>query len=339
MDDLPRAAAKVITECLALDPHEHCLIAFDPFGQPLAEAFLEAGGELGLRGLEARLIPITFQRQASGGRIPRTLRRSVADAEILISALTDAEECTGFRLQLLSLAVANKLRVLHMPGVDEALFIKASLSTDFAKLQKSTTSLLSALRKGTEIEIQTHDGDGDPHLLKINITDREPHACGGIAQPGEIMNFPTGEVYIAPVEGMAEGSLVINGATESLVMRGRNEAILTFEKGRLQLQKSTFGRGPGCRRLHEQISSSGKKDPKALLLGEFGVGLNAAVEALTGEEVWDEKALGTAHIALGANKPFGGSIETDFHRDLIFYPARVEVNQRPIAIKWGNPEE
>ncbi|MCI5221939.1 MAG: hypothetical protein D3924_04535, partial [Candidatus Electrothrix sp. AR4] len=53
-----------------------------------------------------------------------------------------------------------------------------------------------------------------------------------------------------------------------------------------------------------------------------------------GSEIWDEKMLGTAHIALGANKPFGGIIRGDYHRDLVFYPVNIKIGRRKLRIPW-----
>jgi leucyl aminopeptidase (aminopeptidase T) len=50
---------------------------------------------------------------------------------------------------------------------------------------------------------------------------------------------------------------------------------------------------------------------------ELGIGLNPAITILTGNSLFDEKAKGTIHIALGDNHAFGHHVESQFHDDLV----------------------
>jgi leucyl aminopeptidase (aminopeptidase T) len=54
----------------------------------------------------------------------------------------------------------------------------------------------------------------------------------------------------------------------------------------------------------------------AWTLGEFGLGTNAGL-CLRGRAPLDEKAAGTAHIALGGNAHFGGANPADTHYDCV----------------------
>ena len=53
------------------------------------------------------------------------------------------------------------------------------------------------------------------------------------------------------------------------------------------------------------------------MIGELGIGFNPKIN-LMGAMVVDEKALGTAHIALGSNYWFGGDIYSISHLDQVF---------------------
>ena len=60
------------------------------------------------------------------------------------------------------------------------------------------------------------------------------------------------------------------------------------------------------------------------LLGEFGIGLNPAIDQVTGCTLLDEKMLGTAHIALGENRALGGINNSALHWDLVIQNVRID---------------
>jgi leucyl aminopeptidase (aminopeptidase T) len=60
-------------------------------------------------------------------------------------------------------------------------------------------------------------------------------------------------------------------------------------------------------------------------VGEFGIGMNKKAR-LVGSTVIDEKSYGSAHVAIGSNYWFGGTIYAIVHMDQIFRNPRIEVD-------------
>jgi leucyl aminopeptidase (aminopeptidase T) len=48
----------------------------------------------------------------------------------------------------------------------------------------------------------------------------------------------------------------------------------------------------------------------------------------------DEKAYGTAHIAIGLNTAFGGKNKATYHHDIVFFPSIIEIDGKKINIDW-----
>jgi hypothetical protein len=66
-------------------------------------------------------------------------------------------------------------------------------------------------------------------------------------------------------------------------------------------------------------------------LAEIGVGLNPAVQRLTGNMLLDEKAAGTAHVALGSSFFLGGTVQASIHCDLVTRGAALLVDGKTVV--------
>jgi len=81
--------------------------------------------------------------------------------------------------------------------------------------------------------------------------------------------------------------------------------------------------------LQEIVDQAG---PSGRVLAELGIGLNHAIKA-RGHVMLDEKAGGTAHVAIGNNLGhYGGTNESTIHVDCIFSEPTLEVDGRHVEI-------
>lgn len=122
-------------------------------------------------------------------------------------------------------------------------------------------------------------------------------------------NMPSGEVFTGPVESSAEGVITfeIPSRVDGGVVEG---ATLTFEGGRVV--RATARRG------QEILDAKLATDEGARYLGELGVGTNPHITRPTFSTLYDEKILGTVHLALGRSYPATGGVnESAIHWDLI----------------------
>ena len=122
-------------------------------------------------------------------------------------------------------------------------------------------------------------------------------------------NLPRGEVYVAPLESSAHGTLAI----ERAFLQGKDagQLVLGFDSGRL----CRITGSENAVSLLQAIlaSASGERD----IIAEFAIGLNPGVTKLTGLVSLDEKMLGSIHIAIGMNKNFGSTNESNLHLDSV----------------------
>lgn len=144
----------------------------------------------------------------------------------------------------------------------------------------------------------------DGRVLELDLANRDGIASPGVyREKGSSGNFPSGEAYIAPVEGAGNGSTVIDG---SMVGIGKLEAplIATIEDGCLA---SIEGNGVDALDILFARPENG-------VVAELGIGTNDEA-ILSGIILEDEKLYGTVHIAFGTNTSFGGTNKADCHYD------------------------
>jgi leucyl aminopeptidase (aminopeptidase T) len=97
---------------------------------------------------------------------------------------------------------------------------------------------------------------------------------------------------------------------------------LHFREGKVKNFKAERG-SDVFRKLLDK--AEGDKDR----IAEFGIGINYGVK-LTGYRIYDEKALGTAHIAIGNNIHLGGVNKASIHWDFVLCKPSIEVDNVPL---------
>ncbi len=123
------------------------------------------------------------------------------------------------------------------------------------------------------------------------------------------LNFPSGEVYTAPIEDSVNGTVRF---TYPAIYQGNvvEDVRLTFRDGKVVQASATRGLG-----LLEAMLDL---DAGSRYLGEVAFGLNENISRFTSNILFDEKIGGTMHMALGqAYLNSGGKNNSALHWDLI----------------------
>jgi leucyl aminopeptidase (aminopeptidase T) len=198
-------------------------------------------------------------------------------------------------------------------------FAKA-VDVDYGRLRRVGKALASEL-DGREL-VHIYDAKGTD--LAFSIENRRVGVevgtledCFSAEEEYEV-EVPSGEVYVAPIETSANGILVVEELREYDI----RDLELRFERGRIVSFRAERGEGE-FRDLLDK--AEGDKDR----IAEFGIGINYGMKP-TGYRIYDEKALGTAHIAIGDNVDLGGVNEASMHLDFILHRPNIEVDDLPL---------
>ena len=132
------------------------------------------------------------------------------------------------------------------------------------------------------------------------------------------------EVCIAPVESSANGILVV-AQLRDYNIRGLK---LRFEEGKIVSFKAEKGSDTFKKILEK---AEGDKDR----IAELGIGINYGMKTI-GWNLYDEKPLGTAHIAIGNNIHLGGVNKASIHIDFVLHTPTIKANDK-IIMDTGKP--
>ena len=204
-----------------------------------------------------------------------------------------------------------------------------SINIDYIQLQEKARKIQEQLDNGNEVHITTEAGTN----LYINIKGKKAICNAGdykmLATGG---NLPAGEVYIAPKWKNVHGTVVIDGssATRKGTQLIKNPIKLIIEKDEVV----DIQGGEEAEKLQETLDWAWKKAKHpwgVKRIGELGIGINPKANII-GSTMIDEKTLGTAHIAIGSNYWFGGTIYAIIHLDQVFKNPKIYIDGKLLQI-------
>ncbi|CAG0992130.1 hypothetical protein GEOBC_02430 [Geobacteraceae bacterium] len=228
------------------------------------------------------------------------LARSQDVADVVVALANNSTSHTRFRL----LVNAAGGRFASLPHFDPEMFF-TSMRVDWHALAQRTSRLAEAVSAATEILVESPNGT----RMRIGKAGRQAKGDDGLlTAAGSFGNLPAGEVYLAPLEGTSEGVMVLEyGPTRKL----SSPLELIVRNG---MVVEIRGEEPHREWLEGRFAESEKNRN----IAELGIGTND--RATRPDNILEaEKILGTIHIALGDNSGFGGTVQTPFHEDYVFY--------------------
>ncbi|MBH0330611.1 aminopeptidase [Brevibacillus brevis] len=290
---LIESSKAILINCLALQANETFLVVADERKRDIGEAIWEAGKQLGA---EAMLM-VMKEREKSGQEPPAAVAAAMKSADVVVCVTQHSLTHTKARKE----AAANGTRLATMPAITEDMFLAGAISADYTQVKALTERVTEMLTRASTVRIEKAGKS-----LTFSIADRNGVPSTGMyVNPGESGNLPSGEAYIAPLEGTAEGQIFVDGSIAGI---GKIDSplLLTVQNGRI-----TEAEGTSAERLLQMLG-----DQDGRMLGEFGIGTNDKAR-ITGVVLEDEKVYGTIHVAFGSNNTFGGTIVAGVHIDLV----------------------
>lgn len=294
--NLQERAQTILSTNLALGEDETLLVVTDDPTREVGQLFYGAARALGRRAL----LMVMPEGRVTGEEPPAAVAAAMKTADVALCPTAKSITHTTARIE----AAAAGTRVVTMPGVTMNMLRDGAACADYAEVERRTMALTKRLTHAKTARIEK-----DGHVLTMDLNGRNGVASPGVYRtPGASGNFPSGEAYIAPLEGGANGSVVIDGSMVGIGTLAE-PLVVTLENGRLVQAEGGDANGAYA----EQLSILFAR-PENGTIAELGIGTNERAK-LCGIILEDEKLYGTVHVAFGTNASFGGVTKADCHYD------------------------
>ncbi|PAE23890.1 aminopeptidase [Bacillus sp. 7894-2] len=267
--------------------------------------------------LDAEPIKISMPpRKGHGDALPDAVAAAMKEADVIIAPTTYNIAHTKARHD----AQKAGARVLILPEAHEDILLSKGLRADFAELRPQVEKLADILTAGEFVHITTSLGTD----LRFSIKGRSGRALTGFANSTDVSAAHCIESSIAPVEGTAEGILVVDGSIPGVGLM-ETPVEVVFKEGKAV---SITG-GREAEQFRKILMEKNDDEGNIYFAGEFGIGMNPECE-LENSMLSDEGVYGTIHIALGTNAYIGGTVKAKGHYDMVVKDPRVEIDGRLI---------
>ncbi len=292
--ELYRAAQTAVRDCLGLKAGERVLVVTDEPLRHIGYAIRDATRDFGNEVLLVEIVP----RKTNGEEPPAEVAALMGMVDVVLCPTSKSLTHTDARRA----ASATGARIATLPGVTEEVMVRC-MNADYHQIAERTDRLCRLLEATESVRVTAAAGTD----IMLPIKGRQAHASSGLfTNRGQWGNLPTGEAYLAPLEGQSQGVVVVDGSMASVGMV-RQPIRITVRDG---LATDIEG-GEEAARLRALLEPHGQDGRN---VAEFGIGTNDRA-ILTGIILEDEKVMGTIHIAFGDNKSMGGTVRVASHLD------------------------
>jgi leucyl aminopeptidase (aminopeptidase T) len=200
------------------------------------------------------------------------------------------------------------------------------VDADYQALQSSGQQVRKVLAAGKELRITNPNGtdfkvgiSGRPITVNDGIISAEDRKMGGAATS---VWLPAGEVYLTPVPGTGEGTVV----ADRFFFRGKPiEGLrLVFKAGKLTSMTAKDGLEP----LQAAYNAAG---PGKDVLGVIDVGINPGIKSPEGSPVHVWGKAGTVTVLVGNNTWAGGNNQVSFDIPAYSPGSTLTVDGKPLV--------
>jgi leucyl aminopeptidase (aminopeptidase T) len=294
---------------MGISPGEDVLVVCNPVTEEIGALMrIEAQGD----GADATLAVIS-ERDSAAAEPPRAVAAAMAAADVVLAPTIQSLSHTAAR----KAASDAGVRIGSLPGVTEEMLTRL-MAADLKEIRGRGWAIVTGLNRSSEARITCRNGSD----LRIGLEGRMGIVdAGELGSRGAFGNLPCGEGFIAPVEGTTNGTLVVDGSIADVGLL-ETPVELTIREGHL-----VGATGDEGARLMELLTAHGEDGTN---VAELGIGTNEEA-TLTGNILEDEKILGTCHVAFGASKAIGGTVQVPVHLDCVVLEPTVELDGETIV--------
>lgn len=309
-------AALILDELLAVRAGETvAIVRDDDSPDEMLAAFLAA---LSTRGTEYAVLHQPSRPPARKNELNPAVAKGLEATDVMI-ALTMSGGAPIYAAEVKALMDAKRLRFMSMVMRDMDVLTGGGATADYRAVQADGERLCRIWSQGRVMRITSAAGTD---ISAPIAADHVIIECGYATEPGTSAAFSDGEVSSRPLEGEANGVVVVDGPGAVI---GQPDAPVTLEvtAGRVTRVGSEGAAAATLRHLVRSVENADN-------VAEFGIGLNPACRR-NGKFEEVKKLRGQVHIAIGDNIFYGGMRRSPVHIDLVVTDPTVTLDGREIV--------
>ena len=312
---LDSACVIAIKTCMGIKKDERVLIITDEQKKEIGYALYTNAMRLGYQALYVEM----KSGKLNGEEPPEAIADLMQKYDVVFCPTAKSLTHTNAR----RVASLKGVRVATFPGITKEVMIRG-MNADYNKISKLSIKLKEILEKSNHVRVTSALGTD----ISFSIKERAAIASKGLFHAkGESGNLPTGETFLAPVEGTSNGIFIVDGSMAGLgLIKNVNISIKVKNGYATEIKGGTIAKN-----LVKMLDQVGRR---ARNIAEFGIGTNDSAK-LSGVLLEDEKVMGTVHIALGNNVSMGGSVNVPIHLDGVIKKPTVYLDGK-IIMKNGD---
>ena len=321
----PIWASNIIHTCMGVREGESVLVMVDEALAHVRDALLLEAAKAKPSQMWSYTVPDAVRPFSE---LPAPLMRMLGEVDVaiaLLGAIDVHREGPAFQNAVISSLQYGKVRLAGGAFITNDI-LEHELSADYEQIAARSHALADWLKGCSRVRVTSALGTD----LTFSVEGRAWGWDTGIFRKPGFGNLPSGEVFIAPLEDSAQGTLVLDKSLPGLVIK--EPVRLSFEGGRV-----VHLEGGDEAQFLLSLLSEGERQANGewcRVIGEFGIGTNPKARLL-GNIMTDEKVVGTVHVALGRNDIFGGKNLAPVHLDGVVGQPSVWVDDR-LLMEDGN---
>lgn len=301
----------------AVESGEQVLIIADNEGGPIwiGQLIMNVVNSMGAEAVLTVITPQEISGQEALKIAPQEPPASVAAAMKLVNAIfriTDKTSPVHTNARKEATAAGARYYVVHPSLADE---LKQGVSVaDLRLIKERTESLAQRLTQANVARVTNPSGTN----ITMSLTGRVGIALNPMSRlVGNLHNYA--EAAIAPVEGTAEGIIVIDVAVVQWGYLLRKPLRCAVKAGRVV---DISGSAEDANRLRKMIAT----DENSNNIAELGIGTSHLESAPMQGTRRDAARIGTAHIGIGRNHDIGGTTRSHIHMDGLMEQVTIELD-------------
>jgi len=313
---LKKGARVAVRDCLNVKKGEKVVVVTDTIKESIGEALFATAEERKSEVVLVKMLP----RSRHGEEPPKTVAELMKAAKVVIAPTKYSLTHTQARKQ----ATAKGARIATLPNITEEMMSSGGMTADFKKIAKRIRKVHRVVKQSKEAKLST--AHGTELVMGLRGRNWITDDTGICHKKGQYTNLPAGEIFIAPLEGTAEGKLVVDGA---FLEKPVEHPVTVFIK---EGEAYRFEGGVAAKRVKAALVDASKKTRNKkgpYNVAELGIGMNDKAKII-GNVLEDEKVLGSVHVGFGDNSTYGGRVKAGFHIDGIIKDATLEIDGKLI---------